>query len=177
MGARVGAHLGNAPLGCCGLPRALRAFFRWLSRLRTPSAGGGHGGRQPQLSGTTCPASRRKVQWSCPSGGRLQASEGQVGFYPHITVVQLQRRLAWGRSCNSTRCSAKRCLTRYTVLSATSKVRPRRGAGARPNLDQLLFRRTRALAILGLSFSQHCRHQSVLELSPAAPRCQPQLVR
>ena len=54
-------------------------------------------------------------------------------------------RLAWGRSCKtlSNPSSAKRCLTRYTVLRAASKASATWGA-AQPSS---LFRRIRALAV------------------------------
>ena len=59
-------------------------------------------------------------------------------------------RLAWGRSCKtfSNPSSAKCCLTRYTVLRATSKASATWGA-AQPSP---LFRRIRALAVTRAEF-------------------------
>ena len=99
---------------------------------------------------TTFPASRRRVQWSCPSGGGLQAKA--IRACPVLDTgwasprsSNFRGRLAWGRSRKtpSNPSSAKRCFTRYMVLKATSKASAIWGA-AQPSS---LFRRIRALAV------------------------------
>ena len=132
------AHLGNAPLLL--LPRLKGVFLR---RWRTPSWD--MEGVSP--NSTTFPASRRRVQWSCPSGGGLQAKAIR---WASPRSSNFRGRLAWGRSCKtlSNPSSAKRCLTRYTVLRATSKASATWGA-AQPSS---LFRRIRALAVTRAEF-------------------------
>ncbi len=89
-----------------------------MSRWRTPSWD--MEGVSP--NSTTFPASRRRVQWSCPSGGGLQAKA--IRACPVLDTgwasprsSNFRGRLAWGRSCKtlSNPSSTKRCLTRYTV--------------------------------------------------------------
>ena len=133
LGHELRAHRGDAPLLL--LPRLEGVFLR---RLRTPSWD--MEGANP--NSTTRPASRRRVQWSCPSGGGLQASAMRCAS-PRSS--NFRRRLAWGRSHSapSNPSPAKRCLTRYTVPSATSKASATRGA-AQPSS---LLSRIRALAV------------------------------
>ena len=140
----------------------LRAFF--FRRWRTPSWD--MEGVSP--NSTTFPASRRTVQWSCPSGGGLQAKAIR---WASPRSSNFRGRLAWGRSCKtlSNPSSAKRCLTRYTVLRATSKASATWGA-AQPSS---LFRRIRALAVTRAEFLP--TRISRLELFPLF-LCQPHRV-
>ena len=64
VGHELRAHLGNAPFLL--LPGLESVFLR---RLRTPS----WDMEDANFNSTTLPASRRRVQWSCPAGGGLQA--------------------------------------------------------------------------------------------------------
>ena len=140
------AHLGNAPLLL--LPRLESVFFR---RFRIPS----WDMEDASPNSTTLPANRRRVQWACPSGAGLQAKAIRACPVPDTGWASprssnFRGRLAWGRSGKtpSNPASAKRCLTRYTVLRATSKASATWGA-AQPSS---LFRRIRALAVTRAEF-------------------------
>ena len=111
VGHELRAHLGNAPFLL--LPGLESVFLR---RLRTPS----WDMEDANFNSTTLPASRRRVQWSCPAGGGLQA---RAIRWASPRSSSFRRRLAWGRSFRTPAnpSSVKRCLTRYTVPRATSR--------------------------------------------------------
>ena len=113
---------------------------------------------------TTFPASRRRVQWSCPSGGGLQAKAIR---WASPRSSNFRGRLAWGRSQNPLQpFFGKALLPRYTVLRATSKASATWGA-AQPSS---LFRRIRALAVTRAEFLSN--PDQSLELFPLF-LCQP----
>ena len=116
--------------------QGLRAFF--FRRLRTPS----WDMEDASFNSTTLPASRRRVQWSCPAGGGLQA---RAIRWASPRSSSFRCRLAWGRSFRTPANPSwvKRCLTRYTVPRATSRASATWGAGQ----PSSLLRRTRALAV------------------------------
>ena len=118
MGHEVGAYLGDAPFLL--LPRLKDVF---LSRWRTVS----WDKDDANPNSTTLPASKRRVQWSCPSGAGLQASAGR---WASPRSSSFRYRFAWTRSCSAPAnpASAKRRLTRNTVPSTTSKAWATRGA-------------------------------------------------
>ena len=141
VGHELRAHLGNAPFLL--LPRLESVFLR---RLRTPS----WDMDEANFNSTTLLASRRRVQWSCPAGGGLQARA--IRACPVLDTgwasprsSSFRHRLAWGRSFSTpdNPSSVKRCLTRYTVPRATSRASATWGAGQ----PSSLLRRTRALAV------------------------------
>ena len=99
MATKLRAHLGNAPFLL--LPGLESVFLR---RLRTPS----WDMEDANFNSTTLPASRRRVQWSCPAGGGLQA---RAIRWASPRSSSFRRRLAWGRSFRTPAnpSSVKRC--------------------------------------------------------------------
>jgi len=109
-GHEFSAYLGNAPFLL--LPRLERVFF---SRLRIPS----WDMDDANPSSTTFPASRRNVQWSCPSGAGLQVSA--IRWASPLSSNFLGRRgLGFSFMAASRPDSEKRRLTRNTVPSERS---------------------------------------------------------
>ena len=152
------AHLGNAPLLL--LPR-LKSVF--LSRLRTPS----WDMEDANPNSTTFPASRRRVQWSCPSGAGLQAKATRCAS-PRSSNFRC--RLAWGRSRRALASPSpvKRCLIRYTVPSATSRASATWGA-AQPSS---LLSRIRARAVTRAELFPHPNQMlEFFPLFPLQPHC------
>ena len=110
VGHELGAHLGDAPFLL--LPRLESVF---LSRWRTPS----WDMEDANPNSTTFPASRRRVQRSCPSGAGLHSDQSlpRTGYGVRLApVIQLPVPvgLAPGRALSNPS-PAKRCLIRYTV--------------------------------------------------------------
>ena len=114
----------------------------------------GHGGRQPQLHHLPGQQPQGPVVCAPPAPGcRPEPAPGHdrgAMRWASPRSSSFRGRLAWGRSRKtfSNPSSAKRCLTRYTVLRATSKASATWGA-AQPSP---LFRRIRALAVTRAEF-------------------------